>query len=466
MTATVRTTALVLALLLVSAACGDADDAGPDATPEGTAAPVRVDDGRGWLDGDPADAPAPRVGAGDGDDAVRLESEEMADEAIAEATADTVVSDRAEADSDDTEIVEPGPGPSPEPALAPRAGSIDDNARWVEYLSWRDTVAAVTPHRSFDVADRSVVTVLDEAGGPLVDATVVVAGADGSEATLRTRAGGRVLLHPAARGLVGDTFEVRVGDVTVPLARGADAEVRVAGPGATPTAVDLHVVLDTTGSMSDEIAQLRAAVAGVARGADALGVDLRLGMTVYRDEGDAYVTRTFDLTGDVGAFSDALAGVVADGGGDGPEALDEALAAALDQPSWRLDTPTVRIVLVIADAPPQVGRQLDAPYPTTLLGLAERGVKVHTVAASGTDDAAEYAFRELAAATDGRFVFLSYAGGGTATGGSTDTGEVAWEELPLDELIVRLIALDVAGSDAGPPPSTPVTTTTVPAPGQ
>ncbi len=46
---------------------------------------------------------------------------------------------------------------------------------------------------------------------------------------------------------------------------------------------------------------------------------------LYRDKGDAYVTRSFDF-GSLGSFSSSLALQSAAGGGDTPEAMDSALA--------------------------------------------------------------------------------------------------------------------------------------------
>ena len=61
--------------------------------------------------------------------------------------------------------------------------------------------------------------------------------------------------------------------------------------------------------------------------------------SLYRDEGDTFVTATYDFTPDVEAFRTALADVVADGGGDYPEALDEGLAEAASEIRAGVDQP-------------------------------------------------------------------------------------------------------------------------------
>jgi hypothetical protein len=74
-------------------------------------------------------------------------------------------------------------------------------------------------------------------------------------------------------------------------------------------------------------------------------------------------------------------------------------------------------------------------------------------------------FRQIAQATGARFVFLSYGAGGAATGSATDIDSTDYEELALDDLVVRLVAEEVAAltgdSDIVPPP-TPTTTTIPP----
>ena len=90
------------------------------------------------------------------------------------------------------------------------------------------------------------------------------------------------------------------------------------------------------------------------------------------------------------------------------------------------------------------------------------------MASSNTDDAAEFAFRQLAQFTGARFVFLSYGAGGTAVGAGSDIAATDYEELALDDLVVRLVAEELAartGSTTPQLPPPPSTTTTRP-PGQ
>ena len=70
----------------------------------------------------------------------------------------------------------------------------------------------------------------------------------------------------------------------------------------------------------------------------------------------------------------------------------------------------------------------------------------------------EYTIRrpcKLAQFTGARYVFLTYGAGGRATGGASDIGQRDYEELSLDDLIVPLVAEELADlhgtSDAEPP---------------
>ena len=101
-----------------------------------------------------------------------------------------------------------------------------------------------------------------------------------------------------------------------------------------------------------------------------------------------------------------LARVQAGGGGDTPEALNEALHEAVHGLSWRADA--ARMVVLVADAPPHLdygGPQYDLDMQAALA----KGIKLFAVGASGLDPVGEYVYRQMAQYTAGRFVFLTYS---------------------------------------------------------
>ncbi len=353
-------------------------------------------------------------------------------------------------DSDSTTTSELTPAPNNQ-VQSLQAGSINDIDDIDAYMAYRDSITGSgVVVRPLDLSGVRVISVAGTDGFPILGAQVSIT-ADGEEqsqpaAVLHTTADGTVRFFPGT-SVQGAEWTVTVSvdeqSMNTPLAAdGATTEVVVDMPGGLAGAIplDIHFLIDATGSMQDEIDRLRDNMAEVARRIDELPStpDVRFGLTVYRDLDDLFVTRTFDLTDDLESFLDALAVVVANGGGDYPEALDEALADALAEPAWR-GADAVKLLVLIADAPPQISRQVDVPYTDSVNAAANRGVKILPIAASGTDDQAEYVMREMAYATGGRFVFMSYGVGGAATGEATDITPDRYDELPLDQLVVRLV---------------------------
>ena len=410
----------------------------------------------GWIDGEPAwyDSSA--------SDEAPAEYEAMADEAtemtvavIAAPAATTTIG------TEDDVVYE-----SEQPQATLTGGSIDDNERFEDYLAYRDDFFGLgIAVRNLDPRGRIVVTVTGKGGLPAAGAEVVVAG-EGVEVSLRTTADGTVRFHPEAYAAGAGPFTVSAGGASTEATRGQSVALETSLPTAAgeTVALDVLFLLDATGSMHDEIYQLKITIDEVAQRIHRLpgDVDVRLGMTLYRDEFDSFLTSTFDLTPDIEAFAEALSAVEADGGDDYPEALDEALADALSQPSWRSASETVQLVFLVADAPPQVQRQVPVPYTESMRDAARRGIKIFPVSSSGTDDQAEFVFRQFAQFTGARYVFLTYGAEGRATGAASDIDQRDYEELSLDDLIVRLVAEELAalagvtGTEAAPePPATP-----------
>lgn len=426
------TLAIALAAALLIAACGGGGGDTPSAS-------------GGWIGGEPTWRESSGDGGG-GDMAVPTE--------------DGVAYDRAA-----------GSAGAPEPGNGPlRAGSVDDNADFPGFLAYLERLAAAgVVTRDFDPRGRIVATVTGSNGLPVAGAEVVVIAAGDEIARLRTTADGTVRFLPALYG-AGDatSFDLAVAGATVTTEPGTEVAVEVDQAGGTEgaVAVDILFLLDATGSMGDEIDRLKTTIDSVADRISRLesAPDVRFAMTLYRDQGDTFVTSTYDFTGDVAEFRKALADVQADGGGDYPEALDEGLAAALGEPSWRDAASTVQLVFLVADAPPQVDRNVQKPYTESIRDAVARGVKVFPVASSESDDVAEAVFRQLAQATGAPFVFLSYGAGGAATGDNTDIDSTDYEELSLDDLVVRLVTeeLDALTGETTPPPSTSTTSTTNP----
>ncbi len=303
-----------------------------------------------------------------------------------------------------------------------RAGSVDDNAdfaAFIDYLVRIEGLGIAT--REFDPTGRIVVTVTGTSGLPVAGAEVTVTANGTTIATLRTTADGTARFLPALYGAAAvESFDFTALGVTASAAQNGtvDLAVDALGGASTPVAIDIMFLLDATGSMGDEIDRLKATIDSVAsRLADFdTQPDVHLAMTLYRDEGDTFVTSTFDFTSNIDDFRNALSKVTADGGGDYPEALEEGLADALGVAAWRDPATTVQLVFLVADAPPRLDRQVPTPYPDAVVDAVSRGIKIIPIASSESDDQAEAVFRQLAVATGGKFVFLTYGAGARRLG--------------------------------------------------
>ncbi len=177
-------------------------------------------------------------------------------------------------------------------------------------------------------------------------------------------------------------------EVAAAIRQRAEAEAKAATPAAvkpTPAPVqplpplpernrgiaignlDLVIVMDTTGSMTQELADLRANLLGLIRILERLAPSLHIGFVAYKDRGDAFVTRAFPLaamgSGRPREIRDFVGTIKAEGGGDVPEPVEEALRAAVTM-DWR---PGVQgQIIVIGDAPAH------AEQVATAFALAER----------------------------------------------------------------------------------------------
>ncbi|MGI4869570.1 MAG: carboxypeptidase-like regulatory domain-containing protein [Janthinobacterium lividum] len=215
--------------------------------------------------------------------------------------------------------------------------------------------------------------------------------------------------------------------------------LRVQQPCRAPSVIDIAFVVDATSSMSDEIQYLQAELQDVITQAkDSLASStLHLGSVFYRDAGDEYVTRTTPLSANMEQTLDFIRNQRAGGGGDIPEAVDQALAVAVDELAWT-DQAKARLLFLILDAPPHENPQVMASLQQSIRKAASKGIRIIPIAASGTDKSTEYLMRSMALATNGTYVFLTDDSGvGNAhIKPTTDKFDVG----RLNTLLVRLIA--------------------------
>jgi hypothetical protein len=346
-----------------------------------------------------------------------------------------------------------------------RAGSTDDNADHGAFVEWLQSNAPGLGSRvqQLDVRERRTIEVLDAEGYPVPDVAVrlVDVEADTVAWSGRTLGDGRFSFFPDCTDtdsrpaeylvearLPGTADIVRqqylVEDDVCSIRLSPNQLQGYEQPQATP--IDVVFVIDTTGSMGDEIARVKQTLLTVTGQLRLLKMpfSLRYGAVLYRDVGDEYVTMQHTFTDDVEAFDKALQDIAAAGGGDGPESLNQGLAVAVDGMEWREQA--AKVAFLIADAPPHMDYENDVPYGDTARRAIERGIRIHSVAASGLDTAGSIAFRQIAHHTRGEFVFIEYGGDVVASGEEHGVGANAIRGgNNLDQILERLIAREITG---------------------
>lgn len=187
-----------------------------------------------------------------------------------------------------------------------------------------------------------------------------------------------------------------------------------AAPQPAPKKPKVEVIfcLDTTGSMGGLIEgaknKIWAICNQVAGGKPS--PDLKVGLVAYRDKGDNYVTQVFDLSDDLDAIHGHLRKFDANGGGDTPEHVNQALHDAVHKVKWSDDKRTLRIIFLVGDAPPHLDYTDDVKYPDTCKKAAEKGIIINAIQC-GTDPECARAWRDIAAKAEGSFAAIPQDGG-------------------------------------------------------
>lgn len=133
----------------------------------------------------------------------------------------------------------------------------------------------------------------------------------------------------------------------LPGASPEDLDISIIDLGAGTTGLDVAFVIDSTGSMSDDIYSAKQFASTMAdKVSEARG---RVALIEYRDDGDTFVAATrVGLTSDIAAFQTGLDAMYASGGGDTPEALLTALMQSFNTLEWRDGATKAAVVLTDA----------------------------------------------------------------------------------------------------------------------
>jgi hypothetical protein len=316
------------------------------------------------------------------------------------------------------------------------------------------------------VSHRRFLVVRDESGRAVPGCPIDVSDAAKHSVTLTTGPSGRAILFPVAEGLgeglVTATAACDGASVTRPVSLSASdgvVDLRLPALRQLPSArtIDVAFILDTTGSMAEEIASVKATIAKVASGLGRNGanVAVRIGLVEYKDRGDAFVTRVHPFATDVKDFAASVAGLSAGGGGDTPESVNEGIHVALSRLDWR-GSSVGRFAFLVGDAPPHLDYNQDFSYAADMKTAAHRGIQLFTIAASGMDPLGQVVWRQIAQYTNAANMFVLRGGAGPQSVGAGDPRSSCggtqqnYSSGNLDALILAKIEGELAAIDADP----------------
>ena len=306
-----------------------------------------------------------------------------------------------------------------------KAGFADDNKQFNYFVQFLSTYGAQVNRIPIPIEERIMLKVQDSEGKSIPNAEIEVYGPNRSFLGRGTTyADGSFLLFPADYGdHQGYTIEVtynqqrksvsldRFGRREIPIAFGAPRTEMSRIP------LDLLFILDTTGSMGEEIQRLKTTIELIKLNLASLSSKprVRFGMVLYKDRGDEYVTEVVPFTENLQEFQSALDAVEASGGGDTPEDLQSALEQAMKL-SWSRGG--VRLGFIITDAPPHLDYGQRYTYAQAVKEAKETGIKIFSVGTGGLDLLGEVVLRQIAQYTSAKYIFLSYGETGESEGGA------------------------------------------------
>src|SRR5690348_466629 len=161
----------------------------------------------------------------------------------------------------------------------------------------------------------------------------------------------------------------------------ARADDKKLAPAKPKPKVEVVFCLDTTGSMGGLINAAKQKIWAISNqiSSGKPTPRVKIGLVAYRDRGDAYVTKVFDLTDDLDAIHGHLMGFQAQGGGDFPESVNQALNEAVTKITWSKDKKTLKMIFLVGDAPPHMDYADDVKYTETCKLAVSQDIIINTV---------------------------------------------------------------------------------------
>ncbi len=341
-----------------------------------------------------------------------------------------------------------GVGTGEAPQIPPQSGLLtggewNDNAHWADWKALYDSHSDWVGYKSdwrIKAVNRLAVKVQNEKGEPVEGAEVTVSNwmkavTDNNGMAYLFGEGCPSSLDVRGNGDIGVTKSYSWSDGTY-----KDMTETVTLIGSTSVIskkLDLMIMCDTTGSMSDELEYLKAELSDIVKKikSDNANIPTRVSVNFYRDTEDEYEVRQFPFSENIDDVVKAIGEQSAAGGGDFPEAVHTALDSAVNKHEWNEDS--VKIMFLVLDAPPHSDTQIVDSVNAYVAKAAEMGIRIIPIASSGIDKSTEYLLRTMAFTTGGTYTFLTNDSG--IGGDHIEPTVGAFNVEKLGDMMVRIV---------------------------
>src|SRR5262245_21094367 len=176
--------------------------------------------------------------------------------------------------------------------------------------------------------------------------------------------------------------------------------------------VEVVFCLDTTGSMGGLIDAAKRKIWAICNqiAGGKPTPNLKVGLVAFRDRGDEYVTKITDLTDDLDAIHTTLMSYKADGGGDEPESVNQAIYESVTKIKWSKDKKTLKIIFLVGDAPPHMDYKDDVKYPDSCKLAVKNDIIINTIQCGRHKETEKY-WRDICRLAEGSYVQIDQHGG-------------------------------------------------------
>lgn len=347
--------------------------------------------------------------------------------------------------SDASVVLKPVPGSS-----GLKAGYSDDNKQFSYFIDFLEKYKSVD-HYAYDISERITIRLTDSNNKTIPNALFTIGATGKKLLSGLSYADGTFSFYPSAFSGQSKSYELEIAfgsyksKTTIDRNGPRLVEIKLDSARELPSPLPLDVlfVLDTTGSMGEEIERLKATIDIIHDNLNNLkpAAFVRFGMVLYKDKGDDYITKIIPFTSDVEAFRKQLLPVAAYGGGDRPEDLESALDDAVNKMDWNKDGLRLAFVITDADAHLDYGRKYN--YIEAAKDAKARAIKLFSIGTGGLPLPGEYLLRQISQLSNARYIFLTYGEGDESEGGAP--GSVShhsgsnFQTDKLESIIIRFV---------------------------